>query len=120
MQDAVWTVESHTADSGTSPWQAFGSPRNYARTFQQGTDACSWSGDTRLYLVACLIGSLAGGLLIVSVRWRNQEAIFGFLPPAAGIVLASVALVLWVVFVVLRLIRRPKRNPANFYGRNVR
>lgn len=26
VQEAVWSVESHTADSGTSPQQAFGAP----------------------------------------------------------------------------------------------
>lgn len=82
VQEAVWTVESHTADSGTSPRQAFGSPRDYARTFTPATTA--GPGDTPLYLVGWLIGTLAGALLIISVSAQDQEVVLGLLPPGRG------------------------------------
>ena len=118
VQEAVWTVESHTADSGTSPRQAFGSPRDYARTFTPAPTA--GPGDTPLYLVGWLIGTLAGALLIISVSAQDQEVVLGLLPPAAGIVLASVILVAWGVLVLVRLTRRPKPNSTDPSGSDVR
>ncbi len=118
VQEAVWSVESHTADSGTSPRQAFGSPRDYARTFTPAPTA--GPGDTPLYLVGWLIGTMAGALLIISVSMRDQEVVLGFLPPAAGVVLASVMLVAWGVLVLVRLTRRPKPNPADLPRRDLR
>jgi len=118
VQEAVWSVESHTADSGTSPQQAFGSPRDYARTFTPATTA--GPGDTPLYLVGWLIGTLAGALLIISVSAQDQEVVLGLLPPAAGIVLASVILVAWGVLVLVRLTRRPKPNSTDPSGSDVR
>ena len=118
VQEAVWTVESHTADSGTSPQQAFGSPRDYARTFTPAPTA--GPGDTPLYLVGWLIGTLAGALLIISVSAQDQEVVLGFLPPAVGIVLASVILVAWGVLVLVRLTRRPKPNPTDPSGSDIR
>ena len=82
VQEAVWSVESHTADSGTSPQQAFGSPRDYARTFTPAPTA--GPGDTPLYLVGWLIGTLAGALLIICLSARGQEVVLGFLPPGRG------------------------------------
>ena len=118
VQEAVWSVESHTADSGTSPRHAFGSPRDYARTFTPAPTA--GPGDTPLYLVGWLIGTLAGALLIICLSAWGQEVVLGFLPPVAGIVLASVILVAWGVLVLVRLTRRPKPNPTDFSGSDVR
>lgn len=118
VQEAVWTVESHTADSGASPRQAFGSPRDYARTFTPATTASP--GDTPLYLAGWLIGTLAGALLIICLSARGQEAVLGFLSPAAGIVIASVILVAWGALVLARLTRRPKPNPTDPSGRGIR
>ena len=118
VQEAVWTVESHTADSGTSPRQAFGSPRDYARTFTPATTA--GPGDTPLYLVGWLIGTLAGALLIISVSAQDQEVVLGLFPPAVGIVLASVILVAWGVLVLVRLTRRPKPNSTDPSGSDIR
>ena len=118
VQEAVWSVESHTADSGTSPQQAFGSPQDYARTFTPAPTA--GPGDTPLYLVGWLIGTLAGALLIICLSARGQEVVLGFLPPVAGIVLASVILVAWGVLVLVRLTRRPKPNPTDSSGSDIR
>ena len=105
-------------DSGTSPRQAFGSPRDYARTFTPATTA--GPGDTPLYLVGWLIGTLAGALLIICLSAQGQEVVLGFLPPVAGIVLASVILVAWGVLVLVRLTRRPKPNPTDSSGSDIR
>lgn len=118
VQEAVWSVESHTADSGTSPRQAFGSPRDYARTFTPAPTA--GLGDTPLYLVGWLIGTLAGALLIISVSAQDQEVVLGLFPPAVGIVLASVILVAWGVLVLVRLTRRPKPNSTDPSGSDIR
>ena len=94
------------------------SPREYARTFTPAPTA--GPGDTPLYLVGWLIGTLAGALLIICLSARGQEVVLGFLPPVAGIVLASVILVAWGVLVLVRLTRRPKPNPTDSSGSDIR
>jgi hypothetical protein len=54
------------------------------------------------------------------VSAQDQEVVLGLLPPAAGIVLASVILVAWGVLVLVRLTRRPKPNSTDPSGSDVR
>lgn len=118
VQEAVWTVGSHTANSGTPPRQASGSPRDYAQTFTPATT--TGPGDTPLHPVGWLVGTLAGTLLIVCLSARGQEIVLGSLPPVVGIIPASVVLVAWGVFVLVRLTRRPKPNPTDSPGSDIR
>ncbi|TKJ18931.1 hypothetical protein [Blastococcus sp. CCUG 61487] len=62
--EIVAEVESHVADSGEDPTEAFGTPEEYAAGFT-GRDRVPWSRADVLVGVAALLGGwgLAGGLL---------------------------------------------------------
>lgn len=86
--DAVAAVESHVADSGETPAEAFGDPRAYVRSLEfpaaavhhhDGTDwlrmlAPTAAGLVGVYPVPGIVGALAGHTS-VAVRWGELAAL---------------------------------------------
>lgn len=63
IDDAVAVVESHVHDTGQSPEQEFGTSWEYARTFPGRDVSEHWPR----HMVALLVGSLAGMLLVIAI-----------------------------------------------------
>lgn len=109
VEEAVRIVASRSANSGTSPWVAFGTPRTCAERFAPRPGSCPTG--IRLYIVAWFTATLAGYLLILSIYADKNDKILGFLPRGTAIFLACTVLLLWASFVAIRIGRRPRTTP---------
>jgi hypothetical protein len=105
IADALAEVDSHVAESGEDPEEAFGPPGEYAATVADALDPDrprGWRGVLAALRGWTMWGSLAGGFLVADGAFdlgAGSESVFG-LPAAVAFVagallLALVAVRLW-------------------------
>lgn len=108
--DAVAQVESHSAEGGEDPTVVFGTPREFAQQLAHGRKkSIGWP----LYVASAIL-TLGGALLLLKGIFgvvQNQPLLWE-IPPLAGIVVGSLAIVAWIILMVVATdpIRDPRRR----------
>ncbi|MCQ4121080.1 HAAS signaling domain-containing protein [Rhodococcus tibetensis] len=109
--DAIAQVESHVADTGEDPVEAFGSPREYAATFGGPTvpdPRWPW------YVANFLVGFIFGLVLIIGIldQIRGKDLLWG-LSPVIAIIIGAVGLIGYfgtLVLISADSIKDPRRT----------
>jgi len=114
--DAVAQVESHVADTGEDPVEAFGPAGAYAASVAATVDRPAPAlRVVRLALLA-LAGALLGIVLAVGVAGSLRgEPVLGGIPPVVAVVVGGLGIVGVLVVVSVASVRRmrdPRVDPA--------
>lgn len=119
--DAVAQVESHVADTGEDPVEAFGPAGAYAASVAATVDRPAPAlRVVRLALLA-LAGALLGIVLALGVAGSLRgEPVLGGIPPVVAVVLGGLGIVGVLVVVSVASVRRmrdPRVDPAQGHPR---
>ncbi|WP_150461097.1 hypothetical protein [Nesterenkonia ebinurensis] len=105
--DVVRQVESHIAETGEDPYEAFGDPVQYA----QGHSPRSATAPFWALLAASVLLACGGGWLLLHgvINVADSREIFWGIGPIFGVTAGAALLFLWVAFLVTAGVARKKR-----------
>ncbi|WP_120004249.1 hypothetical protein [Nesterenkonia muleiensis] len=105
--DVVRQVESHIAETGEDPYEAFGDPAQYAQWYSpRSTTTPFWA-----LLAASVILAFGGGWLLLHgvINMADSRAILWGISPSFGVTAGAALLFLWVALLVTAGVARKKR-----------
>ncbi|MCU1407436.1 MAG: hypothetical protein JWQ43_3739 [Glaciihabitans sp.] len=102
--DIVRQVQSHTEESGDSPYESFGSPTDYARRMvPESSMAAFW-----ILIASTVVLTLGGGWLLVHgvISLIGGRTILWGIHPLFGIVVGGAAIIVWMAILIVRARKR--------------